>query len=383
MKNVLTDSASKFFISVIGIAVIALALRELSHIFIPLVIAFFLFFVFNPLNTFLETKRIPLFLITLIDLFITISILYIFSKVVVDSFLSFSESLPEYIDKLSTFVKGTALSLGVTDPFLTDFSFESIIEKIDYSSLAGGIFSSTVSLFGSVLFVIFFFVFVLSGEKAVYETIKKKYVHNKVKPEIKKIKKNLIQSAEADEKLSEVEQRLMIEREQREKKLKKTFGTIVLQIQRYIITKISVNAGAGIVVGFGLFLFGVDYPVVWGLFTFLFNFIPTIGSAFALILPVLFTILQFESFGMTIAVILFMIAIQTLAFNLVEPITVGRKLNLNPLVILLSVLIWGWIWGIIGMLMAVPLTAVINIILANSDSKNLNFISELMSTGEK
>lgn len=383
MKNVLTDSASKFFISVIGIAVIALALRELSHIFIPLTIAFFLFFVFNPLNTFLERKRIPLFLITLIDLFITITVLYILSKVVVDSFLNFSESLPEYIDKLGLFVRNTALSIGVTDPFFTDFSFDNIIEKIDYNSLAGGIFSSTVSLFGSVLFVVFFFVFVLSGEKAVYETIKRKYVINKVKPEIKKIKKKLIESADGDEIESKIEQRLMLERDQREKKLENTFKTIINQIQKYIITKILVNAGAGIVVGFGLSLFGVDYPIVWGLFTFLFNFIPTIGSAFALILPVLFTILQFESIGTTLAVILFMIVVQTLAFNLVEPITVGRRLNLNPLVILLSVLIWGWIWGIIGMLMSVPLTAVINIILANSDSKNLNFISELMSTGEK
>jgi AI-2 transport protein TqsA len=135
-------------------------------------------------------------------------------------------------------------------------------------------------------------------------------------------------------------------------------------------------------VGFGLYLFGVDYPVVWGLFTFLFNFIPTIGSAFALILPVLFTILQFDSLGITIGVILFMITVQTVSFNLIEPIAIGRRLNLNPLVILLSVLIWGWIWGIIGMLLSVPLTAVINIILANSDSKNLNFISELMSKGE-
>ena len=164
--------------------------------------------------------------------------------------------------------------------------------------------------------------------------------------------------------------------------MRKTFKTITLQIQKYIITKIAVNAGAGFIVGFGLYLLSVDYPVIWGLFTFLFNFIPTIGSAFAFILPVLFTILQFESIGITIAVTLFMIAVQTLAFNFIEPITVGRRLNLNPLVILLSVLIWGWIWGIIGMLMSVPLTAVINIILANSDSKNLNFISELMSKGE-
>jgi predicted PurR-regulated permease PerM len=77
-----------------------------------------------------------------------------------------------------------------------------------------------------------------------------------------------------------------------------------------------------------------------------------------------------------------MITVQTVSFNLIEPIAIGKRLNLNPLVILLSVLIWGWIWGIIGMLLSVPLTAVINIILANSDSKNLNFISELMSKGE-
>lgn len=382
MKTITSDSASKFFISVIGITVIAFMLRELSHIFIPFAIAFFLFFVFNPLNLFFEKKKFPLFLITLIDLFITIAVLYGVSKIVVDSFMSFTDSLPDYVDKLSQMVQEASVSFGISDPYFADFSFESIVKTIDYSSLAGGIFSSTVSLFGSILFVIFFFVFVLSGEKAVYETIKKRYVTTKVKPEIQKIREKLIEIIDFPIKDKEIEHRVNIEKEEREKKLEKTFKTITLQIQKYIITKIAVNAGAGFIVGFGLYLFGVDYPVIWGLFTFLFNFIPTIGSAFAFILPVLFTVLQFESIGITIVVTLFMIAVQTLAFNFVEPITVGRRLNLNPLVILLSVLIWGWIWGVIGMLMSVPLTAVINIILANSDSKNLNFISELMSRGE-
>jgi AI-2 transport protein TqsA len=382
MKTISSDSASKFFIAVIGIVVIAITLRELSHIFIPFVIAFFLFFVFNPLNLFLEKNKIPLSLITLIDLFITIAVLYVVSKVVVDSFLGFADSLPEYVDKLSLVVRETALSAGISDPYFADFTFESIIEKINYSSLAGGIFSSTISLFGSILFVIFFFVFVLFGEKGVYETIKKRYVISKIKPEIKKIKKKLVDEVDTSENDSAIEHQLKIEKEEREKKLENTFKAITDQIQKYIITKILVNAGAGVLVGFGLYLFGVDYPVVWGLFTFLFNFIPTIGSAFALILPVLFTILQFDSLGITIGVILFMITVQTVSFNLVEPIIMGRRLNLNPLVILLSVLIWGWIWGIIGMLMSVPLTAVINIIFTNSDSKNLNFISELMSKGE-
>jgi AI-2 transport protein TqsA len=383
MKTISSDSASRFFIAVIGIVVIAITLRELSHIFIPFVIAFFLFFVFNPLNLFLEKNKIPLSLITLIDLFITIAVLYVVSKVVVDSFLGFADSLPEYVEKLSLVVRETALSAGISDPYFADFTFESIIEKINYSNLAGGVFSSTISLFGSILFVIFFFVFVLFGEKGVYETIKKRYVISKIKPEIKKIKKKLVDEVDTSENDSAIEHQLKIEKEEREKKLENTFKAITDQIQKYIITKILVNAGAGVLVGFGLYLFGVDYPVVWGLFTFLFNFIPTIGSAFALILPVLFTILQFDSLGITIGVILFMITVQTVSFNLVEPIIMGRRLNLNPLVILLSVLIWGWIWGIIGMLMSVPLTAVINIIFTNSDSKNLNFISELMSTGEK
>jgi AI-2 transport protein TqsA len=383
MKTISSDSASRFFIAVIGIVVIAITLRVLSHIFIPFVIAFFLFFVFNPLNLFLEKNKIPLSLITLIDLFITIAVLYVVSKVVVDSFLGFADSLPEYVEKLSLVVRETALSAGISDPYFADFTFESIIEKINYSNLAGGVFSSTISLFGSILFVIFFFVFVLFGEKGVYETIKKRYVISKIKPEIKKIKKKLVDEVDTSENDSAIEHQLKIEKEEREKKLENTFKAITDQIQKYIITKILVNAGAGVLVGFGLYLFGVDYPVVWGLFTFLFNFIPTIGSAFALILPVLFTILQFDSLGITIGVILFMITVQTVSFNLVEPIIMGRRLNLNPLVILLSVLIWGWIWGIIGMLMSVPLTAVINIIFTNSDSKNLNFISELMSTGEK
>ncbi|MFO7526581.1 MAG: AI-2E family transporter, partial [Ignavibacteriaceae bacterium] len=340
MKTISSDSASKFFIAVIGIVVIAITLRELSHIFIPLVIAFFLFFVFNPLNMFLEKNKIPLPIITLIDLFITFSLLYLVSKVVVDSFLGFAESLPEYVEKLSLVVRETALSIGISDPYFIDFSFESIIEKINYSNLAGGVFSSTISLFGSILFVIFFFVFVLFGEKGVYETIKKRYVISKIKPEIKKIKKKLIDEVDTSENDSAIEHQLKIEKEEREKKLENTFKAITDQIQKYIITKILVNAGAGVLVGFGLYLFGVDYPVVWGLFTFLFNFIPTIGSAFALILPVLFTILQFDSLGITIGVILFMITVQTVSFNLVEPIIMGRRLNLNPLVILLSVLIW-------------------------------------------
>ena len=115
------------------------------------------------------------------------------------------------------------------------------------------------------------------------------------------------------------------------------------------------------------------------LFVFLFNFIPALGSTIALLLPTLMTLVQFESFGFALLIAVILAGVQTLFFNLIEPNVLGKKLNLNPLVILLAVLAWGYVWGIIGMLLSVPLTAIINIILSNSESKDLRFISDLMS----
>jgi predicted PurR-regulated permease PerM len=374
----LIDSSTKFFITTIGIIVIGIVLKELSHIFIPLVIAIFLFFAFAPLNNILEKFKIPLFLITIIDIVITFAFLYGVGKVVFDSFMQFSEGLPFYDEKLSQMIRNIAVSWGIKDTFFTNFSFEQLLSKLDYSSIAGGFFSSTFSILGSILFVLFYFVFVISGERTIYQAIKNRYVYKKVKPELKKIKKYLSSSSAAADEQANTDE-LLLERQKREERLENTFRIITEQIQRYILTKLGVNLAAGILTSLALYIIGIDYPIVWGLFVFLFNFIPTIGSAAALVLPVLFSIVQFDSFGLVLLVILIMAGIQTLAFNVAEPMIVGKSLNLNPLLILLSVLVWGYIWGIVGMLLSVPLTAIIKIIISNSSSQNLHFIEQLMS----
>jgi predicted PurR-regulated permease PerM len=377
-KKTKTDATTKFFITIIGLVVIGIVLKELSHIFIPLVIAVFLYFVFSPFNTWLSNKKIPMFAVTLLDLAITFGLLYGVGRIVVDSLFQFSDSLPFYGEKLSSIIRITAASWGVTDPFFTEFSIDQIFAQLNLQSIASGLFSSTLSLLGSVLFVLFYFLFVLSGNKTIYEAIKHRYVFKRVSPELKKIKKELKQSDKSVDD-QELLQLFHKERELREHQLESTFKKITEQIQRYIIAKFGVNLTAGIITSIVLSLVGMDYPIVWGLFVFLFNFIPTIGSAAALVFPVLFALVQFDSVGSMILVLLLMAGIQTLAFNVAEPMILGKQLNLNPLLILLSVLVWGYIWGIVGMLLSVPLTAIIKIIISNSNSPNMEFFGQLMS----
>ncbi len=368
-----TDRIVRFFVTIIGITVISLVLRELSHVFIPFIIALFLYFFFEPFNNFLESKRIPSFIITLLDIAITILILYSVGRLIFDSFVQFSEGFPEYTKKLSETVRNISREIGIRDPFFRYFSFEKLVKTIDFQSLAGGLFSSTIDLLVSILFVLFFFVFVLSGEKTIYNAIKHYYIHKKVKPLIKKIK-----NADAGFN-NELDSELLEIRNQKEIELEKTFKEITTQIQKYIITKFVINLSAGVLTTVALFLYGLDYPLIWGLFVFLLNFIPTIGSAAALILPVLFSIVQFDTLTSALIVIIILAIIQTLAFNVAEPMVIGNRLNLNPIIILLSVLVWGYIWGIVGMLLSVPITAIIKIIISNSQSENLLFISDIMS----
>jgi predicted PurR-regulated permease PerM len=375
MENIRKDKTVKFFISVIGLVVIGFTLRELSNIFIPFVIAYFLFFAFSPLNAFFAKYKIPMFIIILVDIAITALAAWGVSAFIIGSFSQFADQLPVYEEKLNSIVRSAAQGLGINDPFYNNFSIKNLYRNIDYKLLAGNIFTSTFSLLGNVFFVLFFFVFVVTGHNNIYEAIKKRFVHRNPEHEYEKLK-TISPAFENNETEAE---KLERETSEREDKLAGTFKNITEQIQRYIIAKIGVNLGAGVSVFIVCVIFKIDFPIVWALFTFLFNFIPSLGSAIALVLPVVFVLIQTGSAGFTILIAVIIAAIQTLFFNFLEPQIIGRRLNLNPLLILLSVLLWGYVWGIVGMLLSVPLTAIIKIIMSNSESKDMQFLSDLMS----
>jgi len=375
MKKHYTDQSVKFFISVMGLFAIFFVLKELQFIIVPLVIAYFLFFFFEPLNTYFEKHKIPLGIVIFIDIVLTVSILYGLSRVIIESILQFSVQLPLYEQKLNKIISETARSFHIKDYTLTHFNISRLLKKVDYSVLAGGVFESTLSLAGSVMLVLFFFIFISSGHEKTLQAIRARFVEKEIKSSLKKMKKE----KHDDEDQKTFEENFQSMTIQREETLQKTFRHITEQVQKYIITKFLISLSVGLVMGFTLWLFDVDFFIIWASFAVILNFIPNIGSVISVVLPTLITLVQYESFGYAFLVAAILIITQNIIGNIIEPKIFGDRLGLNPLVILLSLLLWGYLWGIVGMFLAVPLTAVIKIIISNSRSKNMRFITNLMS----
>jgi AI-2 transport protein TqsA len=140
-------------------------------------------------------------------------------------------------------------------------------------------------------------------------------------------------------------------------------GEIERRIKRYIVVKVGLSALTGTSVAIILSVLGVDLAMVFGLLAFFLNFIPNIGSILATLLPLPIVLVdpQISSTTMILAIAL-PGAVQLIVGNVVEPKMIGDSLELHPITILLSLIIWGMLWGVAGMVLAAPLTAVIKIL---------------------
>jgi AI-2 transport protein TqsA len=135
------------------------------------------------------------------------------------------------------------------------------------------------------------------------------------------------------------------------------------KIRSYLVTKTVISAVTGAVFGFVLWLFGIPLSVVFALLAFLLNFIPNIGPIIACLLPLPLIVLSPDlSLTAMISVIVLASVIQFASGNVVEPKIMGDSFELHPVAILLTLMIWGMVWGIIGMILATPVTAAMKIL---------------------
>lgn len=139
-------------------------------------------------------------------------------------------------------------------------------------------------------------------------------------------------------------------------RLADTVRTIVAKYQRYMVARTISAVLQGVSYWLFALLVGLDFAFLWGFLAFLLNYIPTLGSALAVIPPVLFSLVQFDGFGRPLLVFAGAALLQILMGNYLDPYIESRFVSLSPLVVLVSIIFWGWVWGIPGAFLGVPIT---------------------------
>ena len=157
---------------------------------------------------------------------------------------------------------------------------------------------------------------------------------------------------------------------------------VVSQISRYLRTLAVISLATGVCVFLALSVLGVDFALTLGVLAFFLNFVPTVGSIVASIPPILVALVQYyPSWVPSLATFLALLSIQFLIGNIMTPKIMGETLDLSPVVILVSLMFWGAIWGLSGALLSVPIAVMIKIICENVPQ--LNFVAMLMCSVRK
>jgi predicted PurR-regulated permease PerM len=146
------------------------------------------------------------------------------------------------------------------------------------------------------------------------------------------------------------------------------FTKIADEVQRYLAMKTVISLATGLLAGVWVWVLGLDFPIFWGMIAFLLNYVPNVGSIIAAVPPILLALVQLGPKGAALTAAGYLVVNMVLG-NMIEPNLMGRRLGLSPLVVMLSLVFWGWAWGAIGMLLSVPLTMIIRIMLENTEDQ--------------
>ncbi|MDQ6968626.1 MAG: AI-2E family transporter, partial [Mariprofundaceae bacterium] len=151
--------------------------------------------------------------------------------------------------------------------------------------------------------------------------------------------------------------------------------TFLDSVNQYLVIKTWISLATGVVVSIWLAILGVDYPLLWGLLAFLFNYVPNIGSIIAAVPAVLLALVQLGVDAALYASLGY-IAVNIIMGNVIEPRFMGRSLGLSTLIVFVSLVFWGWLLGPVGMLLSVPLTMIVK--LALEANPNTQWIAVLL-----
>ena len=323
------------------IVVVIAGLRLAEDIIKPVLVAIFVAMISLPLQNWLITKKIPSSLAVVLTIVADLLVLTGFGFMVGGSVQGFATEYPKYQAKFIAMAKSTidwlnTLGLNISSTLVIDYLKDNVFNYTKTAFIQGFNFITTLVLFFlTLLFVLF--------EAAVFPA---------------KLARAFGHSIRATGRLDKIKR----------------------DVQQYLIVKTLVSVATGILVGVSLKLIGLDFPVLWGLLAFLLNYIPSLGSIIAAVPPMLLALIQLGK-GSALAVAIVFIVVNMVLGNLLEPHLMGRRLGLSALVVFLSLVFWGWVWGPAGMILSVPLTMLIKIMLENTP--DLRWIAVMLGSGRE
>ncbi|MBW4707451.1 AI-2E family transporter [Roseobacter sp. YSTF-M11] len=164
------------------------------------------------------------------------------------------------------------------------------------------------------------------------------------------------------------------------KKALATVYDIERQVSGYLLTITAINAGLGVSVGVALWLIGLEYAYVWGIAAFLLNYLPILGGIAGTLLVAVHAIIFFDSLSFALVAPLVYQTLTSIEAQFITPYLIGKRLKLNIVAVFLTVVLWAWLWGVAGALVAVPFLLVFKIICDKIDE--LHIIANFLSAAE-
>ena len=327
-------STTNKLLLILVLPILFYSLQILSFIFIPLMFAVFIALLFTPMMRWMQKRRFPK--IVALSVVISILILVLFSSF---KLIQLS-SLEINAGKEALSIKFDSKMEKVIAPFSDILGIErsegqSAVKDLLNSSKVGDLIFDNVTITFSfirltivnTLMTLFFLVLFLSGSINV---------------------KNLLQTTFFKGKTQTV----------------KTFMKVEKSISQFLKVKIFVSLLTGIAFGIIAWSLGISFPLFWGLLAFIINFVQMVGSVISTVLVMVFAYVELESPGTLLLAGILFTGAQVLFGAVLEPIFMGKSFSINIIVVLVMLMFWGFLWGIAGLVLAIPLTVLLKIILS-------------------
>ncbi|MBK9192033.1 MAG: AI-2E family transporter [Crocinitomicaceae bacterium] len=327
---------SRMAYQLIVIALILAGLYLGQHLIIPFIIALVVWYLLNSLGDLfgkikLGRKSMPRIWQLILGLVLFLVVSFMIIQLVIANFEVFEKSYPVYHNNFIN------LTETISEKYKVDLSSVKLEDNFNLPTLLAGAVDSSLGFVASFFLVLLYVIFLLLEQQIFQQKIK--LIFNERTEYVKFL--GIVKKVDES-------------------------------IHSYVTIKTSLCFLGGALSYILLLIMQVDFAFLWAFLIFLFNFIPIIGAFIGVLFPSLIAILQFGTWLEPVLVISLLTAIQLVIGNFVEPKILGTKLNLSPLVVIISLSFWGALWGVAGMFLCVPITVMLMIVFGQfKETKNI------------